>query len=84
MSVLSFILYVIMAMVIGLLAEKVTPFGVPGSWAGAIVVGMIGDWLGHYLFGSWGPYLLGFSLVPALIGAIIVVLVIGLIAKAFR
>lgn len=47
-------------MVIGMVAEKLTPFHMPGDWAGDIVAGFIGAWLGPLLFGTWGPMLLGF------------------------
>lgn len=83
MSVLAFILSVIMAMVIGIVAEKLSPFDMPGGWAGAIIAGFIGTWIGNGLFGTWGPIVAGFSLIPALIGAIIVVIIIGALAKLF-
>jgi uncharacterized membrane protein YeaQ/YmgE (transglycosylase-associated protein family) len=70
-------------MVIGTVADKISPFNMPGSWAGAIVAGFIGAWIGPLLFGTWGPMVVGFSLVPALIGAIIVVIVAGIVAKLF-
>ena len=71
MSVITFILSVIMAMVIGTVADKISPFNMPGSWAGAIVAGFIGAWIGPLLFGTWGPMVAGFSLVPALIGPLL-------------
>ena len=76
--------FVIIAMVIGTVADKISPFNMPGSWAGAIVAGFIGAWIGPLLFGTWGPMVAGFSLVPALIGAIIVVIVAGIVAKLFN
>lgn len=81
MSVAAFIISVIIAMVIGTVADKISPFKMPGSWAGAIVAGYIGAWIGRILFGTLGPMVAGFSLVPALIGAIMVVIVAGIIAK---
>lgn len=83
MSVVSFLISVFIAMVIGMVAAKLAPFKMPGSWAGAIVAGFIGAWVGEYLFGSWGPMVAGFSLVPALLGAFIVVIAAGIIAKIF-
>ena len=83
MSLLAFILSVIIAMVIGVVADKLSPFDMPGGWAGAIIAGFVGAWLGNGLFGTWGPIVAGFSLVPALIGAIIVVIIIGALAKIF-
>ncbi|MCQ6276226.1 GlsB/YeaQ/YmgE family stress response membrane protein [Bacillus sp. V3B] len=83
MSVSAFILSVIMAMVIGIVAEKLSPFDMPGGWAGAIIAGFVGTWLGNGLFGTWGPIVAGFSLIPALIGAIIVVIIVGFLSKLF-
>ncbi|MGM7636591.1 GlsB/YeaQ/YmgE family stress response membrane protein [Bacillus sp. Hm123] len=84
MSLITFLLSVIIAMVIGTVADKLSPFDMPGSWAGAILAGFIGNWIGTFLFGTWGPMIAGFSLVPALIGAIIVAIVAGSIAKLFK
>ncbi len=81
MSVTTFILSVIIALVIGIVADKVSPVSMPGRWAGSIVAGFIGNWIGPLIFGTWGPMVVGFSLVPALIGAIIVVIVAGSLAK---
>jgi uncharacterized membrane protein YeaQ/YmgE (transglycosylase-associated protein family) len=83
MGITTFILYIIFALVIGTVAERLSPFSMPGSWIGAIVAGFVGMWLGPYLFGSWGPIVVGYSLVPSLIGAYITVIVIGGIGKVF-
>jgi uncharacterized membrane protein YeaQ/YmgE (transglycosylase-associated protein family) len=83
MSMITFIQSVIIAFVIGIVAEKISSYHMPGSWAGAIVSGFIGAWIGPLLIGTWGPMIVGFSLVPALFGAIIVVIVTGMIAKLF-
>lgn len=84
MSLISFLISIFIAMVIGMVAAKLAPFKMPGSWAGAIVAGFIGAWVGDYFFGSWGPMVEGFSLVPALLGAIIVVIAAGILAKLFN
>lgn len=83
MSVISFLLAVFVAMVIGTVANKLSPFNMPGGWAGALFAGFVGTWVGQYFFGTWGPVIAGFALVPALIGAIIVVIVCGIIVKLF-
>ena len=84
MDVVQFLFTIIVAMIIGTVADKLSPVRMPGSWAGAIVAGFIGAWIGPILFGTWGPVLASFSLVPALIGAIIVVIVAGILAKIFN
>lgn len=81
MDIIQFLLTALVAMIIGTVADKLSPVRMPGSWAGVILAGFVGAWIGPHLFGSWGPVLAGFSLVPALIGAIIVVIVFGVIAK---
>ena len=81
MSIVAFILSAIIALVIGTVAIKLVPFHMPGGWVGALVAGYIGAWVGQLLLGSWGPMVEGYSLIPALIGAIIVVFIAGIIAK---
>lgn len=41
-----------------------------------IVVGLLGAALGQALFGAWGPKILDMSVVPAVIGAMILLLII--------
>jgi len=83
MNWMSFILTVIIVMAIGIVAEKLTPFTMPGRLAGSLLAGFIGSWIGPYLFGIWGPMVIGISLVPSLLGAIIFVMVVGFIAEFF-
>ena len=63
MSVTTFILSVIIALVIGIVADKISPVSMPGRWAGSLVAGFIGNWIGPLIFGTWGPMVVGFSLV---------------------
>lgn len=84
MDVIQFLLTTIVAMIIGTVADKLSPVHMPGSWAGAIVAGFVGAWIGPLFFGTWGPMIAGYSLVPALIGAILVVIVAGILAKMFN
>lgn len=81
MSITTLLLTVIMSFIIGTVADKISPFDMPGGWVGATVAGFIGAWIGPLLFGAWGPILAGFALVPSLIGAMLVVIVVGLVAK---
>lgn len=46
-----------------------------------MVVGFIGAWIGHGLFGTWGPDIAGFAIIPAIIGAAILVFILSLIFR---
>lgn len=84
MSVLSFLLTAIIVVIIAAVAEKLSPFNMPGSWVGLIIAGFVGNWIGSVIFGPWGPMVLGVSLIPALVGAFIAIFIIGLIADLFH
>jgi uncharacterized membrane protein YeaQ/YmgE (transglycosylase-associated protein family) len=83
MSILPFLLSVLIAFVIGSVAEKLSPYEMPGGFAGAIVAGFVGAWIGPVLFGRVGPMVAGFALVPSIIGAIIFVIIVGILAHLF-
>ena len=48
---------------------------IPFGWLGAILAGIIGSWLGVWIFNavgiSAGPALAGIPVIPALVGAVI-------------
>ena len=79
---MSFILYLIIGGVIGWLAGLILGKDVPGGIIGNIIAGIVGAWIGGALFGDWGPTIADMDIVPALIGAIILVLVLSLIMGA--
>ncbi|WP_394231759.1 GlsB/YeaQ/YmgE family stress response membrane protein [Niallia oryzisoli] len=83
MSVTAFIISIIVSLMIGYVAEKLVPFDMPGGVFGSIIAGFIGTWIGHGIFGAWGPVIAGFYLIPAVIGAVIVVVIVGLISEVF-
>lgn len=75
---MGLIVLLLVAMIVGLLADALVPGKLPGGWLGAMVAGIVGAALGGYLTDdpSWatGPRFGGLPLVPALIGAGLVVL----------
>jgi uncharacterized membrane protein YeaQ/YmgE (transglycosylase-associated protein family) len=81
MSLISLAIVLVIAWIIGIVADKLSPFHMPGSWVGAIIAGLLGSWVGPGILGNWGPSVAGITLVPSLIGAILVVLVIGGLTK---
>ncbi|MFO1445157.1 GlsB/YeaQ/YmgE family stress response membrane protein [Bacillus sp. Bva_UNVM-123] len=70
--------------VIGWLAGLILGRDIPGGIIGNIIAGFIGAWLGSFLLGSWGPVIGGFYLIPALIGAIVIVLILSFILRSVR
>ena len=46
---------------------------------GYVVIAVLGAIVGHILFGSWGPHLEGFYIIPAFIGSLIVSIVLSLL-----
>ncbi|MFC3211638.1 MULTISPECIES: GlsB/YeaQ/YmgE family stress response membrane protein [Planomicrobium] len=76
---MGFILFLIMGGIIGWLAGLILGKDVPGGIIGNIIAGIIGAWLGSLLLGDWGPEIWGVFIIPALIGALILVFVLSLI-----
>ena len=59
-------------LLIGLLAGAITNRGEHMGCFGKMFLGWIGASLGHLLFGTWGPNLAGIAIVPAVLGAMVV------------
>jgi len=69
---------------IGWLAGVLTGRDVPGGIIGNIIAGFIGAWLGSLIFGDFGPEIGGFAIVPAIIGAVILVLIVSFVLRKMR
>ncbi|GKT04072.1 membrane protein [Furfurilactobacillus sp. OKN36] len=65
--------------VIGAIAGAITNRDLPAGIIGNIIAGLVGASLGQWLLGSWGPSLAGMAVVPAILGAVILVLIISAI-----
>lgn len=65
--------------VIGLIAGALTGRGQSMGWIANILAGLIGSTLGQALFGTWGPQVADMAVVPAILGAIILVLVVSFV-----
>lgn len=75
---------IIIGAVIGIIGSSIVGRDMPGGWVGNIVGGLLGSWLGSNLLGSWGPHVAGMAVLPAIIGAMIVVFLVSLIIGATR
>lgn len=81
---ISFIWSLIIGGILGWFASLIVGRDLPGGVIGNILAGFIGAWLGSTIFGNWGPEIGGFFIVPALIGAIILILIVSFIMRAIR
>ena len=80
MSILSFILYLLVAAVCVYLGKKFVPNTVPGGMVTSAVVGVIGAWIGGTMIGSYGPDLFGVSLIPSILGSGILIFALSYVS----
>lgn len=78
------VISLIMAIVIGFIGDALVDNRMPGGIIGAAVAGFAGAWVGHTLFGSFGPNIAGFAIIPAILGTAIFVLILGFASGLFR
>lgn len=65
----------IVGALIGVITGALTKKGGSMGWIANIAAGLVGSSVGQALLGSWGPSLAGMSLIPSVIGAVIVVMI---------
>lgn len=83
---LNFILYLIIAAIVGVIAEYIVGWKLPLGIIGAIIAGMVGAWLMTQVISIQGIgdfYLWGVPVFRALIGAILLIAVWHLITGGF-
>lgn len=83
MSIIGFILFLIVAAACAWIAEYFLPGRIPGGFLTSAIVGIIGAWIGSRLCGTFGPSLEGISLLPTIIGSVILVFGLAFISKLF-
>lgn len=84
MSILSFLLFLLVAAACAWIAESMVPSAVPGGFFSSAIVGILGAWIGGSLLGSIGPSLLGVSLIPCILGSAIFVFLFTLLSRGLR
>jgi uncharacterized membrane protein YeaQ/YmgE (transglycosylase-associated protein family) len=83
MSILTFLLFLVVAALCAGIAEYIVPGQVPGGFLTLAIVGVIGAWIGGNLFGSIGPSVLGVTLIPTILGSGLLVFVLSLVSRSF-
>jgi uncharacterized membrane protein YeaQ/YmgE (transglycosylase-associated protein family) len=82
-NVLGFLLMLLVAALVGFAADALVPGRqVEHGWLGAMGAGLVGSWLGTLMIGHVGPVLMGVPLIPALLGAVVVVLIVSFVRKS--
>jgi uncharacterized membrane protein YeaQ/YmgE (transglycosylase-associated protein family) len=84
MSIISFILFLIVAAACAWLAERFVPGVIPGGFFTSAIVGIIGAWIGGSMLGHFGPDLAGIALVPCILGSAILVFLLSLLSRGFN
>lgn len=81
-NVMGFIMMLLVAALVGFAADALIPGPqIPHGWLGAMGAGLIGSWLGTLLIGRVGPILMGVPLLPALLGALLLVVIVAYTRK---
>ena len=81
---ISFIWYLIIGRILGWLAGVVLGKDVPGGVIGNIIAGIIGSWIGSMILGDWGWKVSDFYVFPALVGAIVLILIVSFVMKSLK
>ncbi|MFD2670977.1 GlsB/YeaQ/YmgE family stress response membrane protein [Marinicrinis sediminis] len=78
---LSLIASIILAIVIGVIGDALVKYKMPGGPVGSMIAGFAGAWMGTWLLGTWGPIIGQFAIIPAIIGAALFVLMLGIMSR---
>jgi uncharacterized membrane protein YeaQ/YmgE (transglycosylase-associated protein family) len=82
-------LTLLVAGLVGWAADAIVPGKLPGGWIGAVLAGLIGGFVGRILFHALNIRDLGFGvfgihIIPAFVGAVLVVVVAELLTTRRR
>src|SRR3954469_19261393 len=83
-SLLGLLITLLVAAFAGWVAMKLVPGHQSFGWLGAIVAGLVGSWVGGIILGDAGPSAGGIAIIPAIVGAVIVVFLYHLATGANR
>ncbi len=82
-NVIGVIITLVIAGLVGALADSIIPGDLPFGWLGAILAGLLGSWLGVFLFArlgiGTGIVIAGIPIIPAFVGALILAFLASLL-----
>lgn len=85
-QLLGILFTLLVAGMVGALADAIIPGKLPGGWLGAVLAGIAGGFLGSLLFrlvnlGQVGPSIAGVPVIPAFVGAIVIAGAVELVSN---
>lgn len=80
-SLAGLLVTLVVAALVGWLADRIVPGDLPYGWLGAIVAGLLGSWLGGMVLGDLRPEIGDIALIPAFVGAVILAFIADLVIK---
>ncbi len=84
MSIIGWILFLVVAAFCGWIGDYLVGGTIPGGFVTAVLVGIMGAWIGGKLLGHFGPSLEGLSLIPTILGSAILVFFLAVVSRTFR
>jgi uncharacterized membrane protein YeaQ/YmgE (transglycosylase-associated protein family) len=85
-QVIGVIATLVIAGLVGAIADSIVPGDIPFGWLGSILAGLVGSWLGVWIFDAMnigaGPNIFGIPIIPAFVGAVILAFVASLFSRS--
>lgn len=82
-NIIGVVITLIIAGLVGALADSIVPGNLPFGWLGAILAGLVGSWIGVFLFArlgfGTGIAIAGIPIIPAFVGALILAFLASLL-----
>lgn len=78
-GLIGVLIVVVFGLFVGVLAKLLLPGKDPGGWIVTSLLGIAGSWVGHLLFSSIGMTGLASSIIGAILGAMLLLLLVRVI-----
>jgi len=81
-GLIGLLIAALVGLIIGAIAKLLMPGPDPGGWFVTVLLGIAGSWVGRFVFGAIGMTTLGGSLVGAVLGAMLILLIYRMLTRA--